>query len=197
MKKIFSIIFVLILALSCKAQTINIEDFDGNYSSGAYYKDTNNLLNPFEGTYVYTNGNNTLKLILRKVTMSNRANYFNEDLLIGEYQYVENGVEKINTLAQANVNYPNQINHSIDGNDILEGTVRGCNDCAANEIRVGVSLNEPTTNNFALVILRQTTSSGQPALLANFWWQARVHNEDAPDLIAPSFPGGDYLLIKQ
>lgn len=200
MKRII-ILSTLIFCLSvCKSQSqiINIENQTGELEGGVYYKDANNILGPFEGTYIFINGGTTLKIVLQKKIMSSRANYLNEDLLIGEYQYIENGQEKANTLDQLNINYANQRSHSIKGNNILIGTIFGCTDCDANEKRVVVSLTEASTQNFALVELRLITVAGQPALKAIVNWQARSYNieNQAPPPLA-SFPGGEYILLKQ
>jgi hypothetical protein len=200
MKKILYIIPILILAFSCKAQSpiINIEDQTGDDIEGAYYKDTNNLLDPFVGTYIYTNGNTSLKIVLQKKTMSSMNNYYFEDLLIGEYQYVENGVEKVNTLNQLSINYADQSKHSINGNGILTGTQRGCDTCGPNEIRVTGGLTESSTNNFALIYIRLITVNNQPAIDFNVYWQSRSYNVDTqPVPASPSFPGGGHILLKQ
>ena len=54
--------------MSCKAQSpiINIVDQDGSLVQNAYYKDIDNLLNPFEGTYIYNSDGKYLKLVLQK-----------------------------------------------------------------------------------------------------------------------------------
>ena len=64
----FVVFVLLLLSINCKAQSpiIDIIDDDGSEVIGAYYKDVNNLLNPFEGTYIYTSGSTTLKIVLVK-----------------------------------------------------------------------------------------------------------------------------------
>ena len=57
--------------------------------------------------------------------------YLYEDMIIGEYQYIENGVEKINTLNGLSVNHSNGGKYSISGNIIIAGQVD--NDCLPNE----------------------------------------------------------------
>ena len=51
MKKIFALIFIL-NSLNMFSQTINIESKNGTRLNGAYYKDINNLLDPYVGTWV-------------------------------------------------------------------------------------------------------------------------------------------------
>ena len=51
------ILFLLIgINSNIYSQIIDIQDKDGNRDTNTYYKDVNNLLNPYEGTYIYTNG---------------------------------------------------------------------------------------------------------------------------------------------
>lgn len=69
MKKITLLSF-LFICLGCKAQFNIIPRYDETQSYGkiknAYYKDVDNQLNPYVGTWLYANGTDTLKIILRK-----------------------------------------------------------------------------------------------------------------------------------
>lgn len=134
MKKII-IATLTILSYGCKAQNpiFEITDLENTTQDiyGAYHKDTQNLLNPFEGTCIYTSGNTSFKIVLQKKLMSSMSGRYYEDLLIGEYQYVVDGIEKVNTLSQLNINYPNQSNHSITGNLIITQGDIGCMECTA------------------------------------------------------------------
>lgn len=156
MKNLFQALSIFFLTIGCKAQSpvINIEDDDGNSLQNAYYKDTNNLLNPFEGTYLYTNGTTSLTIILQKKTMVYDG-YKYEDLLIGEYQYIENGVEKINTLNNLNTITTNQWEHNINGNSILSQGLPGCQDCISNEKRLRLSLFDLVADCSADIIIRK------------------------------------------
>lgn len=103
-------------------QTPIIPIFQGDGSSGqvenAYYKDTYNDYDRFEGTWRYANNGDTLEIVLKKKEMqyikSLPKNYF-EDILIGEYRYVENGIEKLNTLDNLNINFNDPYNYNIVG----------------------------------------------------------------------------------
>ena len=200
MKNIFKVIPFLIISVSCKAQSpiINIEDQNGDLIQNAYYKDTNNLLNPFVGTYIYTNGTTSLTIILQKKTMSYDG-YQYEDLLIGEYQYIENGLEKVNTLNEINVNYTNQNEHSIHANSILSAGDYLCDGCVGNEKRLRGGIVEHTTPNSAQLLIRRVlTSEGQQAIEINVGWRMKSYNPEIESRPAqPSFYGGNYVLIKQ
>ena len=68
MKKLLTILLLSVFSLGCKAQTpvYDITDLQHRIQDipGVYYKDLNNLLDPFEGTYIYTNGTTTFKIVL-------------------------------------------------------------------------------------------------------------------------------------
>jgi hypothetical protein len=199
MKKLFKIIPILLFALSCKAQSPikNITEQGGPRIEGIYYKDINNYLDPFVGTYVYTNGTTSLKIVFEKKTMFYLLNQY-EDLLIGEYQYIENGVEKINTLADLNGTYSNQNLPSFSGNSIRKYGHPKCTGCTPNEIRIRGSLVETSTQNSAFpVILTKIMVGNQVAIKLNIGWEMRTYvvGEEIP--LPPSFPGGPYVLLKQ
>ena len=72
MKNIFYFFALLLFSISCKAQSPVLDisqDMGTENLTGAYYKDTYNLLNPFEGTYLYTNGNTIFKIVFQKKVM--------------------------------------------------------------------------------------------------------------------------------
>ena len=197
MKNIFKTIALLLLTISCKAQPIiNLKDDDGYTKQDFYYyKDIDSLLNPFVGTYIYTNGTDTLKIILQKQIKSydGRCYY---DKLIGEYQYIKNGVEISNTLADININHDDlPESNSIDVNGITQYGNGLCKGCIPGEIRVFGSFSDPY--NEAQIIISKLSVSNQPAIKINLWWQTKERKEfDIPSPDAP-FSGGDYILIKQ
>ena len=120
MKHILLTLFLFTMALfTCKAQTIKHLYLDGpGREDNVYYKDIDNDFNRFEGTWLLTNGTTTLTIILEKKVMSyiqnvmSNTNYY-RDALVGEYRYVENGIEKINTLPNILVDYENPYDYNI------------------------------------------------------------------------------------
>jgi hypothetical protein len=197
MKQLFIIMTLFAMSVNCKAQNPirDISERDGlNSITGVYYKDTHNLLDPFVGTYVYTNGNTSLKIVLQKKKSFNTRYY--EDLLIGEYQYIENGIERINTLNKLNIDYTNKSNHSIDGGIIMTQGA-GCNDCLPDEKAVYVGLVESITSNSADLIIRKTIINGIPAIKIFVMWRMRYKKETDPMPPRASFPGGHYILTKR
>lgn len=124
MKKVYFILtFFTGSILNAQTPIIDISQSRLGQPDGYYMKDINNLLNPFEGTYVYTNGTTSFKIVLVKKVQQYNGRYY-EDLIIGEYQYIENGIEKANTLNQINTVYNDQRSHNIDGNLIVDNNFR-------------------------------------------------------------------------
>lgn len=197
MKNIVITLGFVFLALGCKAQTpiFDLSDRDGtNEMAGAYYKDTQNRLNSYVGTYIYNQNGKMFKIVLQKKEQSFR--YYYEDLIIGEYQYIENGVEKINTLSRLNTNFVDGIYYSIHGNLIMSSNYL-CDDCLPSQNHLGGSLSESSTQSLAEVDFKLTTVNGQPAMRVLISWRYKTRAvSDSPNP-QPSFPGGEYIMIKQ
>ena len=201
MKKILTLIFI-ISYLNTFSQNINIENISSPRVSGAYYKDINNLLDPYVGTWVYSSPTDTLKIKLRKVIRAPFINNSFEDLIVGEYQYIKNGVEKINTLSNFSTNYPMQRAHKIDGNNILENhNIPKCNYCNPNEKRLRLILVEPLSQWGADLNLRLIDVNGQPALEVYKWGTpppARVEGDPTTGHANPIIEiGANFIMIKQ
>lgn len=196
------LIQLIIISISCKAQTpiFDIEDLDNITQdiNGAYYKDTTNQLNLYEGTYLFTDGNTSLKIILQKKIMSSMNGYYYEDLIIGEYQYVKNGIEIINTLSDLNISYENAAKYSIDGRLVLTGTKLGCDDCATDEKRLRLGIVDRVTHNSGDLEIRRISINDEPAIKVWIGWVGpRSHIEGTPILSEPSIPGGYFTMLKQ
>ena len=201
MKRIL-LITVSLLYISCKAQTVMQEvplDGSGSEQQGLYYKDFNNTLNQFEGTYLYTNGNTSFKIILQKKVQSNYNNYCQEDILIGAYKYVENGVTKVDVLDDINNTYPNGRYYKIWGNFILTGNTLGCTDCSANEKWISGSIEDPVSGSVDTLFIRKVTENGQEAI--KIWIYHQMGHRNASEPVTTnsiSYPiGEDFILLKQ
>ena len=196
--KNIKIILLLFIITSCKAQTpiIPLLGVEGTTPVNAYIKDINNDLDPFVGTYVYTNGGTTFKIVLQKITMAHDidGDYY-EDLLIGEIEYTEQYINELvfTTPQLANPNlYP--YHHRIRGNSLYENNhIPYCNDCAPNEKRVRLSICD--TRLCGQMFVRKIMSGGNPAIKifkrSNIPF---VRVGETP--IAPIIPDGEYVLTK-
>ena len=159
----------------------------------------NLLLNPFEGTYLYTNGNTSFKIILVKKEQQYNGRYY-EDLIIGEYFYT-NGVDTVDTLNEINTVYNDQRSHSIDGNWVVNNNFRywKCPTCPANEKRLSLSIRDAATDNYAQITMRRTVEAGQEVMKIKISHvMARSYNVDT-EPVPPDFSLllGEYTLIKQ
>jgi hypothetical protein len=191
-------ILILLLSLNCFAQypVRDISEMTGTIDiPGIYYQDTQSLLNPFVGTYVYNQNGKMLKIELRKKEQSFWYNYY-EDLVIGGYQYIENGVEKINTLNSLNTFQQNGRLYSISGNFLLNYN-RFCDDCQVGEKHLYIGLVEKSTSNSATIDFKVTRVNGQPALRVWLYWRLRTRVEGQPQQPHASFPQGEYIMLKQ
>ena len=199
MKKYINYIVFLISVTACKAQTpvYDISEPTKGKPQGAYYKDINGVLDGYDGTYLYTNGNTSLKFILKKKVKS--LGYSYKDLVVGEFQFIKDGVERGNTLANMTVNYTNEwVNHIIKGNRIITGTELGCPDCSPTEKRLRLSFVDNKSPNIAGIDIRKTTVNGMAAIKVKIWWDGFITRKEGDPAPTPaSINTGEYLMIKQ
>lgn len=206
MKNIY-LVLILFLSATVKSQTIiDINDTTYSKSNNTYYdyykKDLNSLLEPFQGTYLYTNGNTSFKIVLEKKIKQKVGLHF-EDLIIGEYQYIKNGVEKINTLSNLNIGYSDQyLKHGIAGNSIISNInnrLWKCPQCNPNEKRLILRIRDVVTERYANLLMRRTVVNGQQLM------QVKINNVNTisynVDTESPpaefSLPLGEFTMIKQ
>ena len=212
MKK--TIIALIIFSfLSCKAQTPIIDVYgpeDYGRVENAYYKDVQNFHDQYVGTWLYTNGTTSLKVVLIKKQMFRVfgiVKNFYEDILIGEYQYIENGVEKVNTLNNLSNNNKEISDYNLYSiTQTKRGTNPKCPECGADEKRLMMNLNEPSrryiengiSNEFDL---RKLIENGVEKLKVQFVYTGMGGNYsitgEKVSITNYSLPYGDYTLIKQ
>jgi len=196
-------LFLLISLISCSAQNIVPYDSDARVfipNSGDYYKDTNNDFNIYEGEWKWEdNGSNSeLTFIFEKEVNISSSSGYNKDLLVGEYQYIENNSELANTLSR--MNNPNIIGneHKITGMNIITKYVKPhCLECEENEKRLKMDIEH---DNYAYVwgtlVLQHYIEGGIEKLKVTVYdgtWLALDQN--APEDI--DIPFGEYIMIKQ
>lgn len=91
---------LILLTLSCKAQTIvplSTSSFDAP-DENVYYKDLNNDLDKFTGTWKYINGSTEFTVIFEKSIKVDLDDDYYADMLSGWFKYQENGLIIANTL---------------------------------------------------------------------------------------------------
>ncbi|WP_157111589.1 DUF6705 family protein [Nonlabens spongiae] len=106
-----------------------------------YYSDVNNEMDFFVGTWLYTEGSTTLKIHFKKETRVDWGDHFT-DLLVGEYQYIENGVEMINTLDM--IDSRNGYEHIIDGRiRVTKCSWLPTSECRDGQVKFFLGLSDP------------------------------------------------------
>lgn len=82
----------------CIAQTFPVErDRPAFRDAGMSFKELNNNLNKFAGTWEYQDGTRKLTVVLQEIADFEIGSALS-DVIVGNYIYEENGVEIINTL---------------------------------------------------------------------------------------------------
>ena len=199
MKRFISSLLILLNIYCFKAQTpmLSLENSD-DFVNGAYYKDLNNELNKFVGTWIYNDGNTSFVIQLQKVEQYYNGEWY-EDLLIGEYQYLENGVEVINSLSRLSSPLVNNAQHYIDGNQLLKKMqIIPCDNCGMAERRVLLFFSDPQRKYLHnKLVLRFIDNNGVETIEVQLFSAGSYISpyENAPK--EPRVPYGSYELIKQ
>ncbi len=197
------------LAFGCKAQTPVFPLFNNPNSKieNAYYKDIDNYRDQFVGTWLYTNGSTSLKIILKKINMCPSTGFgsvsiYYEDYLVGEYEYIENGVLKVSTLANLAQNSPYPSKYNLSSITTIDNKFYPqCLTCPACTSRYVLDFSEPTRDPIkgpeAQFIIRTIVENGIQKIKATFIKSGAALNEPIPALRKFSVPYGEYTLTKQ
>lgn len=152
MKSIYKFATIILISVNCKAQQPIIPLYHGidyMHTDNAYYKDIDGDLTKLVGSWSYTNGNEMIKVVLKKKSfhfvnfpVSNVSVY--KDILYGEYQYIdENGQQLVNTLSDID-SFTDFSQHLIYGSRIKgKYDFPLCQDCSEDERRVKVFIEDP------------------------------------------------------
>lgn len=213
MKNITYILILVFLTTISNAQSPILPKYDNSYYgdvNNAYYKDINSIHNQYVGTWLYTNGNTSLKIILKKKTMIyhiGHTNTYYTDDLVGEYQYIENGVDLVNTLSAINNEYSDSWDYNLCSTSLKRNNAYPkCNECSPEEKRLNMQFNEPSrrhitgfSNDF---LLRRFFENGTEKL--KIWFVCRDNgiyrtkdDFNLTNITRFSLPYGEYTLIKQ
>ena len=179
---------------------------------GAYYKDINGFFDQYIGTWLYSNDGNSFKITFVKKLMfynvTGPKNYY-EDYLIGEYQYIENGVEKVNTLSNLNNSFTDITDYNLYSQArIFKSTYPLCPECGEDERRLLLNFNEPSRRNIWNgisndFVIRKFTENGVTKLKVQFVYTGNglesLNTMDGPPANINSFsvPYGEYIFVKQ
>ncbi len=168
------------------------------FTDGAYFKDMENHLNRYEGTWrLDLNSNSFIEIKFKKIIeynlLSSNRKY---DFLIGDCQYVLNNSIIINTLSNIDNTYST---HYFMANGIFD-TIRGaqnfeCPFCLVNEKYIGGYIDDIERPNLpSRLIMRHFTENGVEKIKIWFFISGSIM-EDYPfdDFRLPS---GQYVLTK-
>lgn len=191
---------IIISALSCKAQSpiVALDDYASEYTNGGYRKDINNQLNPFEGTWKYESGNTSFTISFRKIVQYYNGSWY-ADELIGDYIYIQDGVELVNNLPDFSNPNINNAQHNISGNRLInKNRFPRCPECETNEPRFVLYFYDTERKYLSSKIaVRQFTENGVEKMKVWLYdaGSAVLPYEGAPEVIR--VPYGEYILIKQ
>jgi hypothetical protein len=198
MKSIKILLFFFCFATGT-AQIKNIDGPGNEYAqTGVYYKDLNNFFDPFIGTFIYSNGTTTFEIVLQKKLHSSNGDVYFEDVLIGAYRYVENGIEKVNVLNDLDNNYPRGTTYKISGRAIFTGK-EGCPQCDINEKWIYGTIQDPVSGSIDRLDIRKLLVGGQPAIKIFITHEIGYRNvNDTSPVIPISYPiAQEFILLKQ
>ncbi|MCO6147539.1 DUF6705 family protein [Flavobacterium sp. NRK1] len=200
-------LFLTLLFISCisKAQTIK-SLYDDEYTTveGVYYKDTHNDFDNFTGTWKYTSGTTSLTITLQKKTMIpskyGSADIF-QDMLVGEYKYIENGIVKINTLPQLSLDL-DPFDYNIAGSIIVGPLSQYCLNCSSNDRKVLLFFNDPDRYILGMsgeMFFERADSGNVQKLKLKFRATGNrlVEVGTTPPYTSFTVPFGEYILVKQ
>ena len=212
LKFTFEIVLVLLIVSNINAQNPVIPLYNGDFkdTENAYYKDVSNLHNLYVGEWLYTNGLDSLIIKLRERPMQNVSGRFASyyiDQLIGEYQYIENGVEKINTLDNFGQNHTGIADYNLFAYSLkCKNSFPKCIECTDGEKRLVLIIQEPALNHLSGLrdnfIMRHYVENGveKIKLIFPYYGGNIVINDNTQqlsDIDRFTVPYGTYILVKQ
>lgn len=198
MKYIITLFTVFMFALA-NAQTYQeikgLENDAADYAEeGVYYRDLNNVLDGFEGTYEYTGTDFYFKLKLEKKELNNNNNYWWTDLLKGTYKYIVNGVETNYLSDVLNTNNPARVQaYSIRKADD-SGLPYFCPNCL-NEKWLQGWVCDDVTNQCAKLFIAKRIVNGEEGLQLGLYLE--IHRKYDWETDAPiKLPIGEFFAKK-
>ena len=196
LKRIIFALYSFAGFLSCKAQTILPLKNHNDLVEGVYYKDLDNFLDQFVGTWKYQNGQEEFLIKLKKETMYAFSDHF-EDQLYGEYSYTNpNGVNLINTLSQIDQTM-DLAYHNISTSLVIgKQQLISCPDCSNDEYRIRLLFNDPLQKHVKFrLILRYVNPTTIKARI-QYTGHILLHGTEPMPIV--TIPRNiDYIMTKQ
>lgn len=203
-------LIVIFCSVNMMAQTpiLSIYSRDYPYQENAYYKDIENFQNQFVGTWVYTDANKIIRFKFVKKEMfyyQSVVSYYT-DYLVGEMQYIENNIEKINSLSNLSVNHPEIFDYNLHGDIKVDSYwYPRCVECPSTVQRIAMSYNEPTNDDVGLsaaFVMRRADENGVQKIKIQYILTSGPSGMKS-DFETPSnstnfiIPYGDYTLVRE
>ncbi len=195
-------LFVITIVVSVShSQTypLSLDDDYLNNPAGSYFKDYDNEMDKFVGTWQYAIGNESLTIVLQKKTMVPYKELF-EDLLVGEYKYILNGSTVVNTIHLLNNSSIPVVEHNILGRRIFPNNAQPiCTDCSSSDRRFKLYFFDSERDYLRSVrmTLQYITNSSPSQMKVTIAPEdgCILPYDDAP--IETRVPYGEYLMTKQ
>ena len=210
----YLILIASLFFIHCNAQTPILSRYDVNSLLvgvvNAYYKDVDNFHGQFVGTWLYTNGSTSIKVVFEKRNMVylSPPNPYYLDFLVGEIRYVEAGLEKLNTLSNLNISYPDNVwNYNlVDLTQSENNVLPLCSICPTGVTGLKMTYNEPDNDDVCLTAyftMYHVVEGGVDKLKVKYYLQndacgVNEENWDNPSTKTEFIvPHGEYTFIKQ
>jgi hypothetical protein len=195
MKQLFLILFFAGWGCNAQSPILPIQGSGTRSKVGAYYKDVDNLFSKFEGSWKYTNGNESFTITLQKKTSyyePEDQNYI--DIIIGEYKYIDNnGVTTVNTLPNLTISDLTPYQNNIAGMVIMDRSL------PINSRRLQLTFTDPERSYLNQSIrIRYIPAQGDSPEKIELTWigdSSAVSDDTSPTTIR--VPKINYTLIKQ
>ncbi|MEY8849929.1 DUF6705 family protein [Psychroserpens sp. XS_ASV72] len=194
------VLYFFLAIYSCKSQIIPLTEYYGEDDNGAYYKDVDNDLDKFVGTWKWEDGNNSLTVtFIKEENMQSTIGNSSYDILAGEYRYEENGQILANYLIRLNdSSITDPDSHYISGNTILFNNHKPpCDTCEQGERRLYLNFNDPTLPYLPLacVLRHKTINAIEQIEMDLFLSGSYIQPTGLPD--DSTVPMGRYTLLKK
>ncbi len=148
----------------CTSSIIKNIDSYGYDEPNVYYKDINNMLNPFEGTYIYSNNNVEFEIkLIKKIASMPPTNSYCVDMLIGGFRF-QNNSSIVNCIPLINIELTDGGLNYINARSFYTGKTRGCDECGDNEKWLIGSIEDPVSGSVDELFIRKVVENGQEAI---------------------------------
>lgn len=197
---LITILLFVISYSSCKAQTVPLYRMNPELPEGTYFKDLDNDLDKFEGTWKWQSNDSIITITLQKKEYVHDIDYNQyEDYIVGEYKFTVNSIIVQDYLFRLSDSSIIGLEHYIAGNTLLhKNQYPICNDCDLNERRLFVYFNDPLYEyiNSGMVFRHKIESNIEKLDVIFYVFNTFVPpNIDSP--MENRIPFGHYVFIKQ